>query len=496
MRIILHGKIIRSGVPLVAAALIALSACSLGGSPGQTVDTPSGVSQAGTTSSIGDSYLTAQQLLDTFETKNYQGAVFTVATTRQNTFVPDEENAGLISTAVIDRNKLVEDKYNITIVEKLYEEENLLTEQKNASLSGTAIGNIIAAPGEEIAVMAQNKLLLSLYELPYFDPLADYMDVELVKSATVGNTMYAMYGTVYDIKNNLWAVFYNKDLLTEYSIDDPYDYVINGTWTWKTFLDMAYTAAAETVNKKSPDLNTDIYGYASYFNGAADYDLADAMWQSAGLSYLGTTFRSEKLTINIDIDVAESIRAYMKEASLSNDARYSGEGTDAIKAFTAGRILFYVYQVGLASTLIDSEASWGVAPLPKVSEAQEVYNCWVDPQTIAIAAAASDPDTEFTGTILRALCASSYEKTGEAVEETYLNYYLTDNRAAVMLFNYVFANPQLDPVHIYGTGMQELGKETTDIVHSLIKASSKIKSYLLSSSNLTLIEDFLADTFK
>lgn len=485
-RFLLHMKIKRR-LPAALTLLLAAALCACVATPSKngTVSSPSEISKADTVSSIGDGYLTAQQWLDTLDSYDYNGYRFSVATTQERSFVQDEEGSGLIGKAAYERNLLVESKYNIKIVEKLYAGDDLLPEQRTASLSGTVIGDIIASKADDIAVLADNGLLLNLYSLPYFDPFADYMDVQAVKDCTIANTMYAMYGTVYDIRNNLWATFYNKDVMNELSLADPYDLVISGKWTWDVFLDMANSAREGKFS-----------GFASYFNGDDDTGLANAVWQSGGQKYLGDSFRDTSLTIDIDPDFAETVRSAVKNVTKNNKSRFSGSGQESIGKFGDGTMLFFVYEVAVASTIIDKECSWGILPMPKADESQEDYHCWVDPQAIAVAVASSTPDTERTGRILAAMCAASYETVGSALEQTYLNYYLSDNRSAVMLLNYVFGSVQIDPVHIYGEGMIELGKETYQIVLSTLSSSSSLKSKLMSSSNLTLLEPYLSEKFK
>ena len=492
----MHSKIKQCFVGALTVALCVSFVGCFGGGTNSKVEAPDELSHASGSEGIGDGYLTAQQWLDTLETRNYEGYRFTVATTLQYSFVPEEES-GLISTAVYERNRMVEEKYNITIVEKIYDKEQLLTEQKKAALSGKAIGDVITAPGEQLAVLADNNLLINLYSLPYFDPLSDYMQLDLVKASTVAHTMYAMYGSVTDVSNHLWAVFYNKEMLEDLDLTDPYERVTQGDWTWDAFLDMANTAAGETVDDNSPDPESDIYGFASYFSDEEDDDgLFHAVWQSSGEKYLGDTYWVDKLTIAVSPDITETLKATLKAVTYRNGARFNGTGAQALEAFTDGRLLFYVYEMSIAAAMGESGISWGIVPMPKLTAQQEDYHCWVDPQTLALGVAASVPDTERTGIILNALCAASFGTVSQAIEETYLNYYLTNNSAAVMLFDYVFAKAQLDPVHIYGVGMQELGKETYDIVKSNLTSSSKLSSKLLSSINLDLIEEYLNENFK
>lgn len=492
--------------PLALTSIILMLTLLIGCAPSavriEGVDGPDELSKTNDTVNDVDAFLNAKQWVDALETIDYEGYEFLVATTRENVFLTEEDASSVIDEAKELRNEMVEKKFNIKIVEKLYEAEDLLPEQSTAALINTSIADIVACPAEQMSVLASNGLLLNLYSVPYLNMEAKYVSEALRTQYTAENTAYMMFDDLASCQTNIWAVFYNVELMKNLGLEDPYSYVKNGTWTWDVMLEMAKKVLPPEENgedgaqeaDESVSEPTKCYGIASYYNGEEDLDLAYAMLGSMGAKYFGDAYR-QKMTLCLDVGSAnKAVESFLD--IIKSEMHYKGSGMDAITEFSEGRLLFYVYETSLAAAIANSKTEWSVAPLPKASEEQENYYSWIDVSAMAIGVFNTNVNSPRAGRILNCLCAASYEHIKEATELAYINYYLRNNQSAVSLTKYVFNNPFMDVTYLYGLGIEELRLVTYEKFTKAILEGEKLEKELYDEENKKLAEDFASGMFK
>lgn len=484
---------------LIFASVILILAILVGctGSPLiiDGVSKPNEASKTNDTVNDVDALLNAQQWVDSIEGVDYKGYEFVVATTKEKVFLAEEEGS-IIDEAKLKRNEMVEEKFKIKIVEKLYDSEELLPSQSVAALVGDTIADVVAAPAEQLSVLADNSLLLNLYSVPYLNMNGRYVNDVTKTQYTAKNTAYMMFDDLVPYQTNLWAVFYNVNMANSLGLGDPYTHVKEGTWTWDLMLQMAKTASAglEDKDEDEIDLKTDVFGLSTYYNGEDDLDLAYALLGSMGGKFFGDTYKKD-MALSLDMDVGNKAVETVLSIKDSN-FQFSGDGMEAITAFSEGRILFYVYEASLAAAIANSKTEWSIAPLPKYSVEQEGYNSWLDLSAMAIGVFDTNKDTPRVGRILNCLCAASYEHIAEATNMAYLNYYLRNNASALMLTEYVFKNPFLDVTYLYGMGMEELKLESFGIYGDAILEGSRFERKLYDEENVELINSYVAEKFK
>lgn len=474
------------------------------------VDGPDELSKTNDTINDVDALLSAQQWVDTLEGVDYGGYEFIVATTREKVLLTEEDASSMIDEAKLLRNDMVENKFGIKIVERLYDPEELLPEQSTAALVDTSIGDIVTAPSEQLAVLADNGLLLNLYSVPYLNMDAKYVSEQMKVQYTAENTAFMMFDDAISYQTNLWAVFYNVDLLNELGLTDPYTLLKNGEWTWEAMLEMAKKVlpeveetpddepeeAAEDEDTSEDDAeSTPVrYGITSFYNEEEDLDLAYAILGSMGERYFGDTYQKQ-MNLSLNVEKANSaIETYLN--IVGSEMHYKGDGMDAVTEFSEGRILFYVYETSLAAALANSKTEWSVVPLPKYSVEQENYNSWLDSSTIGIGFFNTNVDSVRAGRVLNCILAASYEHIREATDMAYINYYLRNNSSAVALTKYVFNNPFIDATVLYSSGIEDIRSVTVEKFKKSILEGKDLEEVLFDEENKSLAESYAGILFK
>lgn len=474
------------------------------------VEGPDELSKTNDTVNDVDALLSAQQWVDMLEGVDYEGYEFVVATTREKVLLTEEEASSMVDEAKLLRNEMVEKKFNVKIVEKLYELEDLLPEQSTAALVDTAIGDIVCAPSEQLAVLSDNGLLLNLYSVPYLNMDAKYVSEQMKVQYTAENTAFMMFDDAISYQTNLWAVFYNVDLLGELGLEDPYTYLKNGEWTWDLMLEMAKkvlpepeevpddepeeAAEDDETSEESTEPVKKLYGITTYHNGEEDLDLAYAMLGSMGARYFGDSYQ-KPMTLSLELEKANKTISSFLDV-INSEMHYKGDGMDAITEFSEGNILFYVYETSMAAALANSKTEWSVVPLPKFSPEQENYYSWLDRSAIGIGFFNTNTDSVRAGRILNCILAASFEHIRESIDMAYVNYYLRNNSSAVSMTKYVFNNPFVDPTMLYGSGIEDIRTVTYEKLSDAILKGDDLEKNLYDEENKALAESFFSEMFK
>jgi len=413
------------------------------------------------------------------ETQEYGGANFVIAIPDEklNLFSTEEDGEHIVKTAVEERNRLVTDKYSVIIEYKTVSAENMANEIKVAAEAGTQFADLLCLPGETMVSLVDQGLLYNILSSDSFDINAGYIDTEDAKNTTVNNSLYMLYNSATQYYDESWLVFYDKKLIKDTGLTDPALLVESKEWTWEKFLEYSEYVAKNVMEKGSPDLATDIFGFGSYNN---DTELPLAMWESCGLPMLGSTYLNEVKIAEDLTKVNETVNAL--ETVYTSKSRYSLNEENAEKAFKEGRLAFYINKLDYASTLTNAIKAdeggyyreWGLLPLPKLEKSQPNYNTFIDSEAYAFAIPFNVANPKKSITILNAFCAASGDAIKDAVYDKYVNLFLQNNTSTVLLKN-ILDTGYFDVAALYGSRMDILAASTTKLIISAITENGALE---------------------
>jgi len=165
-------------------------------------------------------------------------------------------------------------------------------------------------------------------------------------------------------------VNFNKDLIAEYQLESPYNFVKGGTWTIEKMAEMAKQVSRD-LDGDGVYTENDLYGFASIVN----WPFITAMY-ACGVTV--GQWENGRYIVNRDITkVQEMVDKY-------HDLLYGGNhffgwdyyqhmenGSKELLRFDSGRVLFHLMADIEALRAIDF--NFGLLPYPKLNEAQEKY---------------------------------------------------------------------------------------------------------------------------
>lgn len=368
-------------------------------------------------------------------------------------FTADAITGDLVNDAIINRNITVESRLGckLNFIGEKGNGNNIQSFVKKVQSSITSGGKeyqIIGTYSRTAASLAVNGLLQDISQLEYFDFDAPWWPDSLIDEATMNNKLYFASG---DISTNMlhmmYTVFFNKTILAEHSLEDPYALVSSGGWTLDKMLEMS-SGVYEDLNGNGVKEDTDKFGFMT------SRLHIDPFYFTAGLR---TTERGGDGMIEVSDDLFGEAHMSVVEKLCNtlyntNDGFYTvkASGVPAQNAFASNRALFICDRARTAF-YVDGmdQISFGVVPTPKYDAAQENYVTTLGfPYSLYCLPKDNDSPSEASA-ILECLASESYRQiTPQLFEVTMKVKYVNDEDASRM-YDIIRAAASFDLGRIY-----------------------------------------------
>lgn len=381
----------------------------------------------------------------------------------------DGDNAGstVLPETRIARTRLVEERYNVRVLHSVYEKEALFEEIKNASLSDLPyVADFYALPYDQIGRYFANGLLLNLRTLPFTDFSENYYDKTAMKSLSAGYGLWGAVGDYTFAPENVYAVYFNKDLNEKLALPSPYTQVKDGSWTWDAFFEASRAACASL----DSDGNATVWGDNLGTLGLA---VCEPMFIDSAALSLTATGTERTPVLSADLDRMSAIAALLKN-NVQNSTTAPTTAADAAALFTAGDMLYSCTTLSNMAIWSDVKTPWGIVPLPKADAAQKSYHSYVG-ETAVMCVPSTNGALETTGTILQALFAASSHTYPDIYIDEALKYYVRDS-ATVDMLELICDTTQYDFTSMFVSGLANLRYATTYAIHSAITQNYSIKT--------------------
>ncbi len=333
----------------------------------------------------------------------------------------DEVTGVATEYAVYQRNVATEEQYNVVIDTELQDgsPDDIL---KTYYMAGDYVFDVIYSWALRLGPMITDNYFHDFYDLSseyggYINFDADYWSPSAAQDLTIADKMYLC---INDISMNKLAwgnfLFFNKNIVDEYNLTTPYDYVDSNTWTIDNFFDM--------VTKVSDDLDGDGTITKEDMYGLIDGNNDGSFLLSASDIRYTTKNENGEYQLNIYSDQDKVLDIIGKAIKVMSDKNYvkdyedMWDGADqsgysdqweyARSFFATGHSLFSTGAAGIATEFKNMDDNYGVLPLPKYDSNQENYCHHVD----SCAAVFALPSANRTDSV----DSASYERTGIILE--------------------------------------------------------------------------------
>ena len=333
-------------------------------------------------------------------------------------FYAAELTGDVVNDAFYYRNLGVEERLNMkfSFLEEDGRSANDYTQRVNASvMSGSSEYDITASHSHRACLAASQGLMLDLLKQKYLDFDKPWWLKNLRSTASVGNTLrYATGDICISSIARSQGIFFNQTYIKNFELEDPYDVVLDGSWTLDKMIAMSDGVYSD-LDGNSKKNEADQFGFC------ADAVQLQAVFYTSGLMSVDHT-KDGSLVISplIAGERAVALLEKMGEFMKNDDDAVVIKTTDDDSIFSEGRALFYAFPLGLISSgqLRGAEFDIGFVPWPKYDETDanytinlsNAYSMWQIPID------AKDPDE--SAAVMEALASAGYRTTSPALFKT------------------------------------------------------------------------------
>ena len=280
-------------------------------------------------------------------------------------------------------------------------------------------------------------LCLTWDNLEYVDLTKSWWNKASVDQLSLGGNTYMVAGeAMLSDKECLWLVYFLKDKIKDWGLEDPYELVANNKWTWDKMMEMA-AVIVDDINGDGVMDKNDCWGLTTHGENYA------ALWMAAG----------HKL-IELDKDgipyqawgTEEFFTIFEKIAEIMGNTEVV-YGTDIAfisDSLKQNRTLFGTEVVAFIKAYRGNEYEFSLLPMPKYDSSQEDYYTYAAVNSDLCVVGLDCADTYRTSIILEALaCYGKKILLPVYYEEQLRTRFARDEESGAML-DIIFKNRMYD----------------------------------------------------
>ena len=303
-------------------------------------------------------------------------------------------------------------------------------------------------------------MLIDLNTVPTLDLSHSWWNQNAVREMNLFGVQYAALGDVNIYNKGAPIVtYFNKQMITDYKLDDPYDLVDSGKWTLDKMTEMAVAVSHDVDGNGIIEDTTDCFGLM------CENDSQVYLLTGCGVRFsehddknIDITIMSER-TVNAIDKIVNLLN--MKDVTLVDLDHLTGRNNVFFELYIptlgANRGLFFSGNLIFALNMRGLEVDFGVLPMPKYDEAQEKYysmvsifsNTWF---TDYVVIPATNTDLERTGALIEAMGYYSQQYVTPAfIDNVVMNKTVRDEESAKIVQD-IIDNMQYDIALIFNWG--------------------------------------------
>ncbi|HIX92310.1 MAG TPA: extracellular solute-binding protein [Firmicutes bacterium] len=359
----------------------------------------------------------------------------------------EEQTGEIVNDAVYDRNIALESKYNINIKADYMDiggqySYNMYKEISKLIMAGDTTYDIIMPTIQDAALLSRDGMLYDLNSVGNIDLDMPWWNAQFNKDVNIGGKSYFANGDIcMSFIRASYCVLFNKGIIEDYGIENPYEVVSSGEWTIDKMLELASQFAGDTDGNGKYDtadnvglgmLNNHVEVFYTSAGGKfVTYDEND------GFVFCGGDERNIAVLEKI-LEIytnTDSVICFSNNSKRSANLASLGHVEAAAAAFEAGTLLFLAGTMNNVPSMRDMTTDFGILPYPKYDENQTDYYTYV--QTWASGCAAipiTCLDINASSIIMEDMAYLSSQYITPAFYETALkNKYARDNESQEML---------------------------------------------------------------
>ncbi len=302
----------------------------------------------------------------------------------------EEENGDPINDAQYRRNRKVEEALGleIEIIENHLGDGNRNTKDsivKNV-MANDDFADLVFPWGDDYkTLLAEENYVIDLRDISTLNFDASWWDQSAIEAFTFGGTTKALTGDISIFTSfSPIMLFFNKNVADQFGMNDMYDLVREGKWTYDKMKENCIKVAGD-INGDTVMDESDRYGMLEQSGMVADMLISGGVrfTERDSNGVLQAVLNSERTATQV-----EEYVTFLNDASINNcsqhfDDKYGNVFYELhVPMFANDQALFNYQQLLIAFELRSMQTDYGILPFPKWDEEQEDYyvsisNSWV-----------------------------------------------------------------------------------------------------------------------
>ena len=174
----------------------------------------------------------------------------------------EDLNGDIINDSIYERNSRISEQFNVMI--DAYFTPSPADAAKKSILANSDEYDVISTSIQYgVHPLVLSGYLLDLKEVPYIDLSKPWWDKTASEQLSVMNKLYVTISDLgYRDKEATWIFTFNKTMINDFNLEDPYQMVRDKRWTFENMYDMARAVSGDVNGDSIMDQN-DRFGLLS-----------------------------------------------------------------------------------------------------------------------------------------------------------------------------------------------------------------------------------------
>ncbi|MBQ9819648.1 MAG: hypothetical protein IJM60_05145 [Bacteroidales bacterium] len=409
--------------------------------------------------------------------------------TVKDDFFAEEITGEAINDARFNRNATVGDQLNVKIVPIDADVgsgagQSLITQDVK---SGTGAYDLAFCCGYATSSLSTGNYLANIKNVPYINLEMPWWDQVANRDLQILNQLFYTTGDISTADNDAtYCIMFNKGLITNYNLQNPYELVDGDKWTMDNFIAMASQVHQDTNGNGQVD-REDLFGVM--------------IWDDSMMGIVNCT-GTKCCTVGDDgllqmtlynESTVDAVTKFLEFAIQKDVAdayqRTNWDDTWLVTKFSANETLFLMQLIQIVPKMREMENDFGILPYFKYQENQDNYYTTIGSwHSVFMCIPNSSIDITRTGIVTECLANEGlYGLTEAYYEKTLVGKTTRDAESAAML-DIIFANRVYDMGWYFQIGgyneavMNELRNYRNEFA-SMYKKAEKVANKTLEKTN-------------
>ncbi len=348
----------------------------------------------------------------------------------------NEGDGDIVNDAVYERNLAVQERLGVnleffanTTDDYWGERELYINTVRQSVLTNDGSIDLVGGLSILMPLMMQEGLFFDLLDadMPYLDFTQPWWPALMIDEMSVNGRLYFASGEAsLGVIKGMMCYYFNKDMIADLQLEDPYALVDSGKWTLDKFYEMASGAYHDVNGNTTVDEGDRMSFVMQNVNHGTNFFTASGL-------YIIKPDDTGKPALQLDservVDMFNKVIPMLKEDGFviktDGSSKYENTFRDNLALFATG-------EFGYAELYRDLGFDFGIIPFPKYDEAQENYMTCARSTFTGFAIPAT-ANKEAAAAVLECFASESYRRVTPAFYESALKVkYSRDDISARM----------------------------------------------------------------